>query len=54
METQIEEVKSILQSYFEDEGYFLLVECDLCHDFFSLYQIKISFDGHFYCEKCNS
>lgn len=54
METQIEEIKKILQSYFENgEGDFL-EECDLCHDEFDIQQIRITLDGYFYCDRCNN
>ena len=52
MKTEIEEVKTILQSFFENgEGEFL-EECDLCHDYFDLQQIRITEEGYFYCDTC--
>jgi len=45
------ETEKILQCYFEDgEGDFL-EECDLCHNFFDLQRIQITFNGYFYCDK---
>ena len=29
-----------------------LEECQLCHDVFDLQQIRMSFEGYFYCDKC--
>ena len=27
-------------------------ECELCHDIFDILQIRLTFEGSFYCDKC--
>jgi hypothetical protein len=29
-------------------------ECEVCHDYFPLYELKWSYDGHLECPKCRA
>ena len=39
----------------EDELNKFLGECDCCHDYFDIFQLRVDEDGQFvYCDKCKS
>jgi len=45
--------EKILQSFFENGEVDFLEECQLCHNFFSIYKVKMTLEGYFYCDKCD-